>query len=217
MHRNINVFIISLIFFSSCNNDSDSTEVQTAAPMLSINTSPMGPYNFGDTLVFECILRTDPATGIQEFMILREGVELFSKSSYNTASVDFEFTYVTGEEDLLLGTVSFHFILTDVEDRSASQNADIVVMVDYPFTVEILRPEPSWDLVRNESLNDINGEDVDIFLYREVTPANQLTAFVSKNATRFYNITDPSINFFNKKITTDQVFQLSRTLIKLIR
>ena len=202
------LFVVSML--AACSEDSG--ELQPTIPSLSVSVSPEGPYYFPDVIKFTCLIRTDPNVGIQVFKIHREGMELFSQNNFTSPGVDFEFTYRTTQEDVQIGVVKFRFELIDKSNRQVEQITTIEVMIEYPFMIEELRPDPSWDLVENHSLNETTGDNVDIFLHQETTVTNILTAFVSRNDTRFYDITDLTLNYFNLEITTEDILSAIQTV-----
>jgi hypothetical protein len=170
-----------------------------------VTVSPDGPYNVLDEVVFSCELRTDPAVGIQRFIITREGVELLNRDDFTTNGVDFTFTYTTSAEDVDLGSIALDFELIDNNDQQVNQSITIDVTIDFPFSVQTLLPNPGWDLVNNTAVTEAEGTNVDIFLIQQSGPGTSTSYFVSKNDTRFYNITNPDINFFNLAATKEEV------------
>lgn len=193
-----------LLFCISC--DEEEEDPAPVAPTISVNSvSPDGPYLVGVDVSFQLELRTDVTTGIGSFTISQQGTEIFSKSDYTGNVVNQTFTYTTTRDDLEVGSTTFRFQLTDKNGGTLSTEVSIEVEVEYDFTVDVLRPEPAWDLVTNESIPDSSGERVDIFLESSGGFGGSMNTFFSKNETVFYNVSESDINFFDPNISTAQI------------
>ncbi|MEM8898729.1 MAG: hypothetical protein AAGC85_11520 [Bacteroidota bacterium] len=199
------VVVFLLLFLFSCGDEGDS-DPAPSGPSVSLSTvSPQGPYLVGVDVTFQLELRTDVTIGIGSFTIDQGGTQLFSKDDYAGNVVNQTFIYKTTRADLESGGTTFRFTLTDKNGSSASQESSLEVEVEYDFQVDVLLPEPSWNLVTNQALSDSSGDNVDIFLESSGGFGGSINTFFSRNETVFYNVEETDINFFDPNISTAQI------------
>ncbi len=209
MKKAFHVIILAcfIVNFWSCEENSD-TPNETTDPTLSISSvAPEGPYGVNVDVEITLELRTDPKAGIQSFRALKGGAELFSRTNYTSNIVQFNFIYATTTEDLEMGIATFTFQLTDNDGKMATLETSIEIEIEYSFSVENFRPDPSWDMINNVNVNTETGDNVDVQAIIGSSFNGTSITFMGQNGTAFYNVSPNDIDYFDPNISTQQIVE----------
>ncbi|MEO0777231.1 MAG: hypothetical protein AAF146_11740 [Bacteroidota bacterium] len=200
------LILISCAFWS-CQNDDDEPVITEPTIALSSTIDFDQAVCFNVPFEIRIELRTSSEVGIESFSIVRNGTETLIEETAITPNIlNYTFAYAANSADLDQGNVVFTITLNDKNGDSTTEMLDLEVVNEFAYLQETATPEPSWDLVKNESVAASDGANVDIALTTETESCgfnctNYRFTFTSKNGTRFYSLPlNTTVSPFNRDL-----------------